>query len=186
MRALYSSQFAGASKDAKKNLPGPQAAWTWENCFHDFQMSVLAAPKSANSTSPSLAQAEADLRTEASAIEKLRKQINEAGAKAPKDKMADFAKRQKAYLDRKIELEKRKRGGSGASAGNAPKPVKVADVAKPAEVAKSETKDIEITGETMKATGRSQSPVKKSGISLIVAMLIIATLAMVAWHFFGE
>ncbi len=70
-------------------------------------MSALASP--AKNTGQSLTQAEADLRTEAVAIEKLRKSIGEAGAAAPKGQMADFAKRQKAYLDRKIDLEKRKR-----------------------------------------------------------------------------
>ena len=130
--------------------------------------------------SPSLAQAEADLRTEASAIEKLRKQINEAGAKAPKDKMADFAKRQKAYLDRKIELEKRKRGGSEAPAEKEPEPVKVAEVAKVAP------KEIEKSSGAPKAPAPSQSPAKKSGISPIVVLIVIATLAVVAWHFFGE
>ena len=70
-------------------------------------MSALASP--AKNTAQSLTQAEADLRTEAVAIEKLRKSIGEAGAAAPKEQMADFAKRQKAYLDRKIDLEKRKR-----------------------------------------------------------------------------
>lgn len=152
-------------------------------------MNVLAAPKSTDSTIQSFAQAEADLRTEATAIEKLRKQINEAGAKVPKDKMADFAKRQKAYLERKIELEKRKRDGSGASAENAPKPVKVTDVVNPAEAAKSETKvapkEIEKSSGAPKAPEPSQSPAKKSGISPIVLLLVLATLAVVAWHCFG-
>ncbi len=70
-------------------------------------MSALASP--VKNTTQSLTQAEADLRTEAVAIEKLRKTIGEAGAAAPKEQMADFAKRQKAYLDRKIDLEKQKR-----------------------------------------------------------------------------
>lgn len=70
-------------------------------------MSALASP--VKHTTQSLAQVEADLRTEAVAIEKLRKGLGEAGSAAPKEQMADFAKRQKAYLDRKIDHERQKR-----------------------------------------------------------------------------
>ena len=105
-------------------------------------MSALAAAKTPNPTSKSLTQAEADLRTEAVAIEKLRKQIQEAGSNAPKQMVADFAKRQKAYLDQKIVLEKQKRvivDGPSAPVtkpAETPKPTKPAEVAKPAETPK--------------------------------------------------
>jgi hypothetical protein len=110
-------------------------------------MSALAASNAVNPNSQNLAQAEADLRTEATAIEKLRKQISEAGSGATKEMMASFAKRQKAYLDRKIDLEKQKRGlaeapktaaTAVAPAAPAPAPVveKKPEPAKPVEVAK--------------------------------------------------
>lgn len=65
------------------------------------------APKSP--TNNGLEEADAELKSEATAIEKLRVQLSSQGAAADKRQVAEFAKRQKAYLDRKIELEKLKR-----------------------------------------------------------------------------
>lgn len=65
------------------------------------------APKSPKNNG--LEEAEAELKSEATAIEKLRVQLSSQGAAADKRQVAEFAKRQKAYLDRKIELEKLKR-----------------------------------------------------------------------------
>lgn len=99
-------------------------------------MSALAAANPVKHTGQSLAQSEADLRTEATAIEKLRKQISEGGTTTSKEMMAEFAKRQKAYLDRKIELEKQKRllGETPTSKTEAvnPQPAKVPETAKTA------------------------------------------------------
>lgn len=100
-------------------------------------MSALASPAPVKQTAQSLSQAEADLRNEAVAIEKLRKSIGEAGGSAPKAQMADFAKRQKAYLDRKIDLERQKRAISEAPAaksvaGKSPEPSPNPAPAKPA------------------------------------------------------
>jgi cobalamin biosynthesis Mg chelatase CobN len=96
-------------------------------------MSALAAANPTNLTGQNLAKAEADLRTEATAIEKLRKQISESGSNASKESMAEFAKRQKAYLDRKIELEKHKRtaGEQPAVKTEKPEPAKVETAKKP-------------------------------------------------------
>lgn len=65
------------------------------------------APKSPKNNG--LEEADAELKSEATAIEKLRVQLSSQGAAADKRQVAEFAKRQKAYLDRKIELEKLKR-----------------------------------------------------------------------------
>lgn len=72
-------------------------------------MSVASVPNSPKNTPEPLRASETELNTESAAIEKLRKQLSEAGAGASKELMADYAKRQKAFLDRKIEFEKQKR-----------------------------------------------------------------------------
>ena len=186
-------------------------------------MSALAAANPVKPTSQTLAQSEADLRTEATAIEKLRKQISEGGASASKEKMAEFAKRQKAYLDRKIDLEKLKRTPgevpaakpepakpSAEKKAEAPKPVAPEPAAKKTEPAKPEkskpaeepkAKDAPKTPEKKTDTQPAKpeksstkpedpkaetSPAKKSsGISPIVWLLVVAAIAVTAWHFFG-
>ena len=72
-------------------------------------MNAGTAPAPKASKSKELAETEADLKCEAAAIEKLRVQLSAQGASADKKQVAEFAKRQKAYLDRKIEFEKLKR-----------------------------------------------------------------------------
>jgi hypothetical protein len=62
-----------------------------------------------------LERTQKELRAEATAIEKLRQQIQAQGAAAPKADVAEFAKRQKAFLDRKIDFEKQRK-----AAGNLP------------------------------------------------------------------
>ena len=171
-------------------------------------MSALAEAKTPIPTSKSLPQAEADLRKEAVAIEKLRKQIHEAGSEASKEMMADFAKRQKAYLDGKIVLEKQKRGEAPeaksvekevANPAEAPKPTKPSETpaaqepAKPVEKKSSEKKDepapkgIADASKATKEPASSTSPAQKSGgISPIVWLLLIAAVAAVVWHFLGD
>ncbi len=80
-------------------------------------MSAITASPSANLSGQSLSDSAVDLQAEAVVIEKLRKQIKEAGSNAPKEMIAAFAKRQGAFLTRKIEFEKRKR-----AAGELPNP----------------------------------------------------------------
>ncbi len=80
-------------------------------------MSPASASTPEKITSEKLVAIEIELKAEAAAIERLRKQLSEAGAGASKDLMADFAKRQKAFLDRKIVFEKQKR-----TLGEAPPP----------------------------------------------------------------
>jgi hypothetical protein len=72
-------------------------------------MNARTAPAPKASKSKELAETEADLKCEAAAIEKLRVQLSAQGASADKKQVAEFAKRQKAYLDRKIDFEKLKR-----------------------------------------------------------------------------
>jgi hypothetical protein len=72
-------------------------------------MSAASVPSLPKSTPEPLRAIEAELNTESAAIEKLRKQLSEAGAGASKELLADYAKRQKAFLDRKIDFEKQKR-----------------------------------------------------------------------------
>jgi hypothetical protein len=58
-----------------------------------------------------------ELQAEAAAVERLRRQIAEMPAKGESvspQMLADFARAQKAYLDRKIEFEKLKRTETGA------------------------------------------------------------------------
>jgi hypothetical protein len=58
-----------------------------------------------------------ELQAEAVAVERLRRQIAEMPAKGESvspQMLADFARAQKAYLDRKIEFEKLKRTETGA------------------------------------------------------------------------
>ena len=164
-------------------------------------MSALAASKSPNPTNKSLAQAESDLRAESVAIEKLRKQIQEAGGKASKEMMADFAKRQKAFLDQKIVLEKRKLAVVDApvapvekvttkspEAQNPPKPSDVAKSAEPGKptatksepLAKTTTESSALTKEAAPAV----SPAKRgSAVSTVVWLLVVAAVAVVVWHF---
>lgn len=73
-----------------------------------------------------LEQVEAELKSEAAAIEKLRLQLSAQGAAADKKQVAEFASRQKAYLDRKIDFEKLKRSKETATPAPAkpePEPV---------------------------------------------------------------
>lgn len=213
-------------------------------------MSALAPANPVKQTSQTLAQSEADLRTEATAIEKLRKQIGEAGATASKEMMAEFAKRQKAYLNRKIELEKQKRTGDAPAAktepakapavAKAPEPAKPAAEKKPdapktapatkkeepakaekpaekpkpvetpkvkeatkapekkadepkkkdAPVEKSDSKSAKPEAEKSSAKPSEPkaetSPAKKGGISPIVWILVVAAIAVAAWHFLNK
>lgn len=76
---------------------------------HHLNMSAITASPSANPSGQSFSDSAVVLQAEAVVIEKLRKQIKEAGSNAPKEMIAAFAKRQGAFLTRKIEFEKRKR-----------------------------------------------------------------------------
>ena len=87
-------------------------------------MNTGTARSSKASKSKEREESEAELKSEAAAIEKLRVELSAQGAAADKKQVAEFAKRQKAYLDRKIDFEKLKR----SSDSSAPEPVK----AKPA------------------------------------------------------
>ncbi len=133
-------------------------------------MSALAAIKSPNSAPSNPLQAEADLRSEAVSIEQLRKQISQAGSQAAKESLAEFARRQKAYLDRKIELEKLKRNepvaAPAARAEEPPKPVITEDKAPAKAAPKIAT-----------SAGR-----KAGGISKIVWVLLAAAAAVAVWH----
>lgn len=156
-------------------------------------MSALAEAKTPIPTSKSLPQAEADLRKEAVAIEKLRKQIHEAGSEASKEMMADFAKRQKAYLDGKIVLEKQKRGEAPEAKSVEKEVANPVEAPKPVEKKTSEKKDepapkgIADASKATKEPATSTSPAQKSGgISPIVWLLLIAAVSAVVWHFFGE
>jgi len=69
----------------------------------------MPASKSKSSKTQGIAEAETELSKEAVAIEKLRVQLSSQGATVDKQQVTEFAKRQKRYLDGKIELEKLKR-----------------------------------------------------------------------------
>lgn len=105
-------------------------------------MSAASVPNSPKTTPEPLRAMESALNTESAAIEKLRKQLSEAGAGASKELMADYAKRQKAFLDRKIEFEKQKRAfnetpaPAAASAPKAPAAPAKKEAPKPAAPAK--------------------------------------------------
>ena len=90
--------------------------------YFSMKAGTARAPKSPKNNG--LEEAEAELKSEATAIEKLRVQLSSQGAAADKRQFAEFAKRQKAYLDRKIELEKLKRSAHSA----VPESVKVKSV----------------------------------------------------------
>ena len=169
-------------------------------------MSALASPDPVKYTAKSLTQAEADLRTEAVAIEKLRKSIGEAGAAAPKEQMADFAKRQKAYLDRKIELEKQKRTLTeapakptlqskpsaliAASKATSPKPkaefiVEKKPAAKPQPELPLTDHPVAKPKDNTERTTLEEStiPSENSGVSPMVWLAVAAAIAVVAWYF---
>ncbi len=84
---------------------------------------------SASPIPASIESIQLELRAEAKAIEELRRQIQALGATAPKSDVAEFAKRQKAYLDRKIEFEKQRK-----TVVDLPTPSLVPPQAKAAEV----------------------------------------------------
>ena len=138
-------------------------------------MSALAAVKSSNFATTPPQQAEADLRSEATCIEQLRKQINQAGAQATKESLAEFARRQKAYLDRKIELEKLKRNEPAAKAEEKA-------FTKPVEPPKP-TIAVERRAGDKAAPEVATSPVRKVGsIQGIVWVLLAVAAAVAAWH----
>ena len=68
-------------------------------------MNTGTARSSKASKSKEREESEAELKSEAAAIEKLRVELSAQGAAADKKQVAEFAKRQKAYLDRKIDFE---------------------------------------------------------------------------------
>src|SRR5262245_6335810 len=76
-----------------------QPALRFSNSSMSTSTPVLPSPVTG---SPEAIQAE--LRAEATAVERLRQQIQAKGAAATKVEMAEYAKRQKAYLDRKIDF----------------------------------------------------------------------------------
>ncbi len=95
-------------------------------------MNAGTAPAPKQLKSKELEKAEAELKSEAAAIDKLRVQLSTQGAAADKKQVAEFAKRQKAYLDRRIDFEKLKRStDSGKPAPEKTKPA-APEPAKPA------------------------------------------------------
>ena len=126
------------------------------------------APKQPKSKQ--LAQAEAELKSEAEVIEKLRVQLSSQGAAADKKQVAEFAKRQKAYLDRKIDFEKLKR--SGDSATHKPEETKP-KTPEPVQRQKAPP-------ETSPAKAPAHEP-EKSSARWIFWLLLAAAAGLIAW-----
>ena len=128
------------------------------------------------------------LQAEAAAVERLRRQIAELPAKgevASPELLAEFARAQKSYLDKKIgfEMQRRKIAGSGVSA--APTPEKRVDppisTIQPAPAAETEKRP-----ET-KAPAPAVEAKPKSGASrLVLVAIIVGAIAAAAWYFLSR
>jgi hypothetical protein len=133
----------------------------------------------------------ANLRDQALSVEQLRRKIAAAsasGAVAPAALLAEFARTQKAYLDQKIEVEKRKRLGEvpapelpPASSAQAPSVVsdeEKPEVAVPSPVPLGATPEDTISKSIPAAAGMSS---RKPGSRWIWWLLLAAAASCVAW-----
>jgi hypothetical protein len=112
--------------------------------------------------------AETDLRAEALAVEQLRRRIAAAsagGTAASPALLAEFARTQKAYLDHKIEFEKRKR------LGEVPAP----------ELPDAAPAPVEKTGPVETSPAAASAPLRKSAAHWVWWALLAATASAVAW-----
>ncbi len=155
-------------------------------------MNAGTAPAPKASKSKELAETEADLKCEAAAIEKLRVQLSAQGASADKKQVAEFAKRQKAYLDRKIEFEKLKRStdngtpepASAQAATQAPAQKQKARPEKPAPAPREKTPFAEPAKPPKSETPRAKEPTRsanKSSSHCVWWLLLAAAAGLVAW-----
>jgi hypothetical protein len=128
---------------------------------------------------PSLPR-ESSLKAEAATVERLRRQIAEMPARgevATPQLLADFARAQKSYLDKKIVFEKERRMAAERDAqGIVVEEATVA--AAPSEVALAET----AKSPELASVARDAAP-SGSNLPLAIAAIVIVALAVVAWYY---
>ena len=167
-------------------------------------MNIGTAPAPKPSNNKEIAKAEAELKSEAAAIDKLRLQLSAQGAATDKKQVAEFAKRQKAYLDRKIDFEKLKRSPDSGKptpviakpaapepAKPAPAPVQKQKVQPPppapAPVQKQKAQPPTPAPEKIAPPVRKKTPLakppesEKSSARWIFWLLLAAAAGLVAW-----
>ncbi len=128
------------------------------------------------------------LQAEAAAVERLRRQIAELPAKgevASPELLAEFARAQKQYLDKKIgfEMQRRKSAGSGISLPPAPEkrvdpPISTVQPA-PASPAEKRS-EIKAPVPAIKAKPKSAAS------RIVLVAIIIGAVAAAAWYFLSR
>jgi hypothetical protein len=116
------------------------------------------------------------LQAEAATVERLRRQIAEMPSKgevASPELLAEFARAQKSYLDKKIgfEMQRRKLAGSGVNPPPAPAAEPVATVT-PAPAAASSIKP---------APPKIEVPTNRPATRILLVAAAIAAIAAVIW-----
>ena len=157
-------------------------------------MNTGTAPAPKAPKNQGLTEAEADLKSEAMAIEKLRVQLSAQGAAADKKQVAEFAKRQKAYLDRKIDFEKLRRSTDSGkpvpakAKPAAPEPVQKQKTQpekpapeKPAPAASEKTPPAEPPKPKTSRTKAPARPAQKPAARWMWWLLLAAAAGLVAW-----
>ncbi len=137
------------------------------------------------------------LQAEAAAVERLRRQIAELpakGAVASPELLAEFARAQKKYLDKKIgfEMQRRKSAESGikvppAAEKAANQPVSGIQPAPAPETAPAPAVPVS-TFKRPESTAPLPSPDPKpsSVAKIVIAAVIIAAVAAAAWYFLSR
>jgi hypothetical protein len=127
---------------------------------------------------------ETGLQAEAATVERLRRQIAEMagrGEPASPQLLAEFARVQKAYLDKKIGFEKQRRAGATeippADVPAAPKPQRAA--AQPAR----EESTVGVAPVSVLQKPTATVPPSRTRLILII-VLLVGAIAAGAWYFF--
>lgn len=135
-----------------------------------------------NPSRAELSALEDSLRADAIVVEQLRREIAEAAAKgssASKEKFAEFAERQKAYLHRKIELAARRKPAVHTAVSCDPPLSKIANA-----VPEVIDPPAEIVPTPRKATGsapRGPEGRKLPALEIALWVLLAATIGLVGW-----
>ena len=125
------------------------------------------------------------LQAEAAAVERLRRQIAELPAKgevASPELLAEFARAQKNYLDKKIgfEMQRRKSAGSGISLP--PGPEKRVDppvsTVQPTPATRTDK-----PSETKAPVPSVEAKPKSGAFRIVLVAVVIAAAAVAAWYF---
>ena len=128
------------------------------------------------------------LQVEAAAVERLRRQIAELPAKgevASPELLAEFARAQKKYLDKKIgfEMQRRKSAGSGISLPPDPENRTTPPIS---TVQAPDATPVEKRSEIKVPVPAIEAKPKAGASRIVLAAVIIGAIAAAAWYFLSS